>query len=59
MTPRERKREGTVKTTVLLTESLLIRAKQEAIGRKISLSEMIEQLLRENLNMPDQDAGPE
>ena len=54
MTPKEKKRESTVKTTILLTDVLLIRAKQEAIGRKTSLSEMIEQLLRRELNMPDQ-----
>lgn len=53
MTPKEKKRESTVKTTIIISDELLIRAKQEAIGRRISLSELIERLLRRELNMPE------
>lgn len=50
MTPRE-KRPNAVKATVVLDEEVFIRAKQEAIARRTTFSDMVEGLLRRELGM--------
>ncbi len=50
MTPRE-KRPNATKLTLYVDEEVIIKAKQEAIARKTSLSEMVETLLRKELKM--------
>jgi len=51
MSPRAKRPGVMVKTTLVFNEEILISAKQAAIGRKISLSEMVEMLLLKELNM--------
>ena len=53
MTPRDKKIKG-LKTSVILNEEVLIRAKQEAIARRMTFSDMIEALLRRELGMPEE-----
>ncbi len=50
MTPRE-KRPSATKLTLYVDEDVIIKAKQEAIARKTSVSEMVERLLRQELNI--------
>jgi len=50
MTPREKKSTA-IKATVVLDEEVFIRAKQEAIARRITFSDMVEGLLRRELDM--------
>ena len=51
MTPRDKK-PNAVKLTLYVDEAVIIKAKQEAIGRKTSLSDMVETLLRQELDLP-------
>jgi predicted HicB family RNase H-like nuclease len=50
MAPKE-KRPNATKLTLYVDEDVIIKAKQEAIARKTSLSELVENLLRRDLGM--------
>lgn len=47
------KKEGQIKLTVSLPETLSMKAKIYAIENRMTLSGLIEKLLRERLNMQD------